>query len=107
MTLGDLHTAAGLERPLVVAVMNDRAFGSERHHLDLEGLPNRHAQFADTDFAAVAAGMGIESATVRSVADLTGHASRLQRRASPLLLDCKINPAVRAPWMANLPPAEH
>jgi thiamine pyrophosphate-dependent acetolactate synthase large subunit-like protein len=102
MTLGDLQSAARLGSPLVVVVMNDRAYGAERHFLALEGAPYGHALFPDTDFAGIAAALGIESATIRSTADLRAVAARLERRSSPLLLDCKLTAEVRAPWMAAL-----
>jgi thiamine pyrophosphate-dependent acetolactate synthase large subunit-like protein len=102
MTLGELQTAANLRCRLVIAVMNDQAFGAERHFLELDGIAHHHSQFPDTDFAAVAAALGIESVTVRSVADLRRHAPRLEGRESPFLLDCKIDPAVRARWFEDM-----
>jgi thiamine pyrophosphate-dependent acetolactate synthase large subunit-like protein len=102
MTLGDLETAVRFQLPLVAVVMNDRAYGAERHFLDLEGLPHHHSQFNDIDFAAVAGGLGMEAVTIRSTADVQACAPRLTQPETPLLLDCKINGAVRAQWLVDL-----
>jgi acetolactate synthase I/II/III large subunit len=103
MTLGDLATVAHHPAPLLVVVLNDRAYGAERHLLDLAGQPNHMSQLPDVDFAAVGAGLGIRTATIRSVADLHARAVHLQRPLDvPVLLDCKIVPEVRARWMEEL-----
>jgi acetolactate synthase-1/2/3 large subunit len=99
MTLGDLETVARYRLPLTMVVMNDRAYGAERHLLDIFDLPNGLAKFPDTDFAAVAAALGIEAATVRRVGDLASVAAKLGGGTEPLLLDCKILPDLRASWI--------
>ena len=103
MTLGDLITVAHHPVPLLVVVLNDRAYGAERHLLDLSGQPNHMSQLPDVDFAAVAAGLGIRAATIRTVADLRAQAEHLREPlAAPALLDCKILPELRARWMEEL-----
>jgi thiamine pyrophosphate-dependent acetolactate synthase large subunit-like protein len=99
MTLGDLETVKRYRLPLTTVVMNDRAFGAERHLLDIYGLPNELAKFPDTDFAALAAALDIESATVRRLADLDSVVAKLRGQGEPLLLDCKILPDLRASWI--------
>jgi acetolactate synthase-1/2/3 large subunit len=101
MTLGDLETAVRERIPLIVVVMDDRSYGAERHFLDLEGDPNDLANFPELDFAAVAAGLGMESALVRSLDDLDDLDLATPRR-EPLLLDCKIDPTVRAEWLEEI-----
>jgi acetolactate synthase I/II/III large subunit len=103
MTLGDLATASRYSVPLVIVVLNDQAYGAERHFLDLHSLPNHHSIFPDLDFAGVGNDLGIESATIRSVADLQAQAAALSsQRDKPLLLDCKIRPDLRSAWIEEI-----
>jgi acetolactate synthase I/II/III large subunit len=102
MTMGDLQTVVREQQPIVIVVMNDRAYGAEVHFLDLEGLPYEYAQFEDVDFAAVARALGITAFTVRHLGDLEAHSSLLAQPDGPLLIDCKINPRVRAQWLVDL-----
>jgi thiamine pyrophosphate-dependent acetolactate synthase large subunit-like protein len=101
MTLGELETAARADMPLVVIVMNDHAYGAERHYLDLQGAPSAVTIFPDMDFASVAAEFGIESATVRSVKDVEAVAELLAAPTGPILLDCKITPTVVAHFISG------
>ena len=100
MSLGELETLARLDLPMVVVVMNDCAYGAERHYLENRRFSGRTAMFPDTDFAAVAEALGISGVTVRSAADLRAVAPRLTDRDGPLLLDCKTTPTVVAPFLA-------
>lgn len=101
MTLGDLETAARHEIPLIIVVLNDQAYGAERHFLDLEGISNDLARFPDIEFAAVGSALGIESATVHSLDDLDD-LDIATPRTRPLLLDCKIDPEVRSEWLEEI-----
>jgi thiamine pyrophosphate-dependent acetolactate synthase large subunit-like protein len=95
--IAELETAARLEIPLLVVVMNDHAFGAEKAVLEAAGLPSRYAEFPETDLAAIARGMGIEAVTVRSPGDLREILPRLAERSTPILLDCKIRPDLVVP----------
>jgi thiamine pyrophosphate-dependent acetolactate synthase large subunit-like protein len=97
MSLPDLETAARHAIPLVVVVMNDRAFGAERHVLAAAGVDERHAEFADTDFAGIARAMGVEAYEIRRAADLEAVEPVLAGRTAPLLLDCKLRPDLPPP----------
>jgi hypothetical protein len=44
----------------------------------------------------------MEAVTIRSTADVQACAPRLTQPETPLLLDCKINGAVRAQWLVDL-----
>lgn len=97
MALADLETATRHRLPLVVVVMNDRAYGAERVHLEADGLPVEVADLPLIDFAAVAASLGIESASAATEAELRAQAGALDRAGrGPLLLDCRIRPEVTA-----------
>lgn len=102
MSLGELETAARCAVPLVVVVFNDRAYGAERHYLDLEGASHHHADFPDTDFAAIGRALGITSMTLRSVDELHACRDLLSHPTVPCLLDCKVNSEVRGRWFDDL-----
>jgi thiamine pyrophosphate-dependent acetolactate synthase large subunit-like protein len=58
--------------------------------------------FPTTDFAAVAQAFGIRAHVVRSVGELGQIDDWAQRPRGPLLLDCRINRDVRAPFILGL-----
>lgn len=97
MSLGDLETAVRLRLPILVVVSNDEALGSEVNFLMEHGLDPEVAKTPSPSFAAIALAMGAQAATIRSAGDLTvverwlGDCSKL-----PLVLDCRVNPEVRA-----------
>lgn len=100
MSLGDLETAARLEVPMVIVVMNDRAYGAERHFLELVGLPHRLALLPGNDFAAIGAAMGLESHRITTADDLANLPALLESpRTWAVLLDCVVDPDVRADWL--------
>ncbi len=98
-----VRSPAAIGIPVVAAVINDHAYGAERHFLDLEGFSNVQSLIPDVDFGAVAKGLGIESRTVRSLGDVEAAAGELRSvRHSPLLLDCKITAELRAAWIEEV-----
>jgi len=100
MTLGDLETVVRHAIPMFICVFNDGAYGAERHFLDLEGQPNHRSIFGDVDFAAVARGLGMGAATVRTADDLRALAPILADPARrPFLIDCRIVGELRSRWM--------
>ena len=99
MTLGELETAAREGIALVIVVLNDCAYGAEVHYLAMRDMPTAKAAFVDIDFAPIAAAFGFETATVRSMGDLQQLSSLLARPDGPVLIDCKINGAIPAPFM--------
>jgi acetolactate synthase I/II/III large subunit len=97
MALGDLETAIRLELPILVVISNDEALGSEVNFLSEQGLPTDVALTPSPSFAAIAESMGAQAATVRSTEDLKVVEGWLKLGpAGPLVLDCRINPEVRA-----------
>jgi len=100
MALGDLETAVRYKLPMVVVISNDEALGLELHFLNLIGMPAKLAEFPTPSFAAIASAIGAEAFTVRSAADLGAVEERLRQPLSgPLVLDCRINGAIRAEWL--------
>ena len=101
MALGELETAARYELPMLIVVYNDAAYGAEVHHFGPMGRPVEVARFPDTDFAALARAAGAEGITVRKEEDLLPVRDWLQRRERPLVIDVRVNPEVRAEWLAD------
>jgi acetolactate synthase-1/2/3 large subunit len=101
MTMGELETAAREDIPLVIIVMNDCAYGAELHFLRMRGLPEAKSVFPDVDFAPVAAAFGFETRTIRTLADLQAATPLLASPQGPVLLDCKLNADVAAPFMSE------
>jgi acetolactate synthase-1/2/3 large subunit len=90
MTAGDLETAARHGIPLIVVVMNDRAYGAERVHLAADALPVGYAALPEIDFAAVARSFGVAGVRVRTLAELERLGPELRERSAPLVIDCRI-----------------
>ena len=101
MSLGELETLARVDVPLLVVVMNDSAYGAERHFLELRGLSGKVAQFPDTDFGLIADAMGVPSATVRSIEELRNIESNVVAFNGPFLIDCKVTSTVVAPFLSE------
>jgi thiamine pyrophosphate-dependent acetolactate synthase large subunit-like protein len=101
MALGELETAARYRLPMLVVIYNDAAYGAEVHHFGPMGRPVDVARFPDTDFAVLARAAGAEGITVRNKGDLSPVRDWLERRDRPLVIDAKVNPEVRAEWLAE------
>jgi len=98
MSAQELLTARRLELPLVVVVYNDAAYGAEVHHFGPDGHPLDTVRFPDTDLAAIGAGYGCESLTVREAADLAPvHDWLAGDRGVPLVIDAKVS-SERGSW---------
>jgi acetolactate synthase I/II/III large subunit len=100
MGLPELETLGRLGLDVLVVVYNDASYAAEVHHFAPEGAPMDTVRFPDTDFAALARAMGLEAATVRTLADVEVVRDWLHRgRPKPLLLDAKVVPTVVAEWL--------
>ena len=101
MALGELETAARCKLPMLVVIYNDAAYGAEVHHFGPMGHPVDVARFPQTDFADLARAAGAEGITVTNEGDLSPVRDWLERRERPLVIDAKVNPEVRAEWLAD------
>lgn len=99
MTMGELETVVRENIPMVIVVMNDCAYGAELHFLKIREMPVAMSVFPDVDFAPVAEAFGFQTATVRTMDQLQALAPMLARPEGPILIDCKINGAVAAPFL--------
>ncbi len=102
MTLQELETVARLGLRIVIAVFNDCAYGAELHMSRIHGLPEATTLFADVDFAPLAEALGFQSATLRTPEDLENARDLLGACDGPILLDCKVNADVQAPFITEL-----
>lgn len=102
MSLGDLDVAVRDRIPVVVIVMNDRAYGAEVHQLQRAGLDNRQAIFDTPDLAVVARSLGADALTVASLDDLDLLPARLQSHDGPLVVDCQTSREVVARVVTSL-----
>jgi thiamine pyrophosphate-dependent acetolactate synthase large subunit-like protein len=64
-------------------------------------MPVAKAEFFDVDFAPMAEPLGFDCHTVRSVADLQKLAPLLAKPDGPIVIDCKINGEVIAPFITE------
>lgn len=92
MCLAELETIARYQLPITVVVFNDAALSlieikQQPHHGDQSAV-----RYTPTDFAVVAHGMGVASAVVNDVAQLTT-ALASHDHASPLVIDARIDPS--------------
>jgi acetolactate synthase-1/2/3 large subunit len=101
MTLGELETVVREDLPLVIVLMNDCAYGAELHFLKMRDLPVAKSVFPDVDYAPIAEAFGFQAATIRTLDDLKKVAALLAKPEGPVLLDCKLNAAVAAPFMSE------
>ena len=97
MAAAELDTVRRLGLPMLIVVYDDSAYGAEVHHFT-DGQPLDTVTFPDTDIAAIGAGYGLDSATVRGPADLDALRRWLDGpRERALLLDAKVA-APRGSW---------
>jgi thiamine pyrophosphate-dependent acetolactate synthase large subunit-like protein len=101
MSMGEIETLIREDLPMIVVIMNDAAYGAEVHILKGQNLPPAKAEFFDVDFAPMAEPLGFEAHTIRSMDDLHKLAPALSNPQGPILLDCKINGDVIAPFITE------
>ena len=102
MTMSELETVSREDIPLIIVLMNDCAYGAELHFLALRKLPVGKSVFPDVDFATVAEAFGFQAYTIRSLDDLRALGPVLGKPDGPILLDCKVNADIAAPFMGEL-----
>jgi thiamine pyrophosphate-dependent acetolactate synthase large subunit-like protein len=99
MSISEINTAVRHALPILVVIYNDAAFGAEAHDFADAGRPLDTVRFRDVDFAAVARGFGADGLTVRRPRDLDPVRRWLERRIAPMVVDAKVDPDVRGPWI--------
>src|SRR5438874_1303881 len=101
MTMSELETAIREDIPLIIVLMNDCAYGAELHFLAMRKLPVGKSVFPDVDFATVAEAFGFQAYTIRTLDELRALRPVLGKPEGPILLDCKVNAEIVAPFMGE------
>jgi thiamine pyrophosphate-dependent acetolactate synthase large subunit-like protein len=101
MTMSELETVIREDIPLIIVLMNDCAYGAELHFLALRKLPVGKSVFPDVEFASVAEAFGVQAYTIRTLDELRALAPVLGKPEGPILLDCKVNAEIAAPFMGE------
>ncbi|GAA3327160.1 thiamine pyrophosphate-binding protein [Paeniglutamicibacter sulfureus] len=103
MGLADLESVIRTVRSGIVVIYNDAAYGAEIHQYGSIGLHEGPMLIPEVDFAAVARGLGASATKVRSLEDLAGLRDWVAAGADGIhLVDCRISPDVRAPYMEEV-----
>lgn len=98
MSTPELETLTRLGRPVAVVVYNDAAYGAEVHHFRAHGSGLELVQFPETDFAALAASLGLHSTVVRCEQDLEPFIRWCRDPRGAFVLDLRIDPDIVGPW---------
>jgi len=101
MTMSELETAIREDLPLIIVLMNDCAYGAELHFLAMRKLPVGKSVFPDVEFASVAEAFGFQAYTIRTLDELRALGPILSKPDGSILLDCKINAEIAAPFMGE------
>ncbi len=102
MTLSELETVARLALRVVVVVFNDCAYGAELQMCRINNMAEATSLFPDIDLAPLAETLGFTGVTLRTMADLENCKELLAACDGPILLDCKVNADVQAPFISEL-----
>jgi thiamine pyrophosphate-dependent acetolactate synthase large subunit-like protein len=90
--LAEFNTAVRNGLDVVVAVMNDSAYGAEHIQFRNKGLDPSLSMFEWPDFADVARSLGGQGFTVRDLSDLDKALDAITERSGPVLLDVRLDP---------------
>ena len=100
MGIAELDTVVRLGIGMMIVIYNDDAYGAEVHHFAGENQPMDTVMFPETDIAAIGAGFGCDSVTVRGCADLEAVRSWVRGpRERPLLVDAKVTRKQPSWWL--------
>ncbi|OMH32987.1 thiamine pyrophosphate-binding protein [Tersicoccus sp. Bi-70] len=103
MGLPDLDSLARTAASALVLVFNDAAYGAEVHQYGSQGLDQGIMLIDEVDFAHVAAGLGCESAVVRTFADLDAVEAWVAGGArGTFVADLRISRDVVAPYILEI-----
>lgn len=103
MGLADLESVVRSVASGIIVVYNDAGYGAEIHQYGSIGLHEKPMLIPEVDFAAVARGLGGQSTKVRTLEDLDELRAWVARGAKGVfLVDCRISPQVRAPYMEEV-----
>lgn len=103
MSLSDLESIVRTVSSGVIVIYNDSAYGAEIHQYGSIGLHEDPMLIPTVDFAALATAFGATGITVKSVSDLEQVRAWVGAGANGVcLVDARISPLVRAPYMEEV-----
>ncbi|WP_245974871.1 thiamine pyrophosphate-binding protein [Corynebacterium alimapuense] len=103
MGLADAESFIRVAQRGVVIVYNDASYGAERHQFFNRGLELAPMLIPEVDFAAVFRALGARSEVIRTLADLDDFGEWINSgQLGCYLRDCRISPAVVAPFIKGL-----
>jgi thiamine pyrophosphate-dependent acetolactate synthase large subunit-like protein len=97
MHVQEIETMRRHGMKILIAVLNDAAYGSEIHKLRAEGLSDRGAVFGDTDLAAIARGFGAGGVRITDLGDVPGAVADYAAAPGVTLLDFPIDDRIISP----------
>lgn len=98
MSLSSLESIASLGRPVVVLVLDDGGFGSQRKKQQEGYGRNVGVDYVNPDIAAIGTAMGIESMWIESVDDIDRLAATLPTRTTGALAVVKRDRVQKGTW---------
>ncbi len=98
MGVMDIDAAVRYNLPILMIIMNDAAYGAEIFFLEQVGMTTEYARYQDPDIAAIARGMGAQGLPIHNLNELEKIQEWLAHPVGPLVVDCKVNSAVRGEW---------
>jgi len=104
MHVQELETIKRHGMNILVAVMNDGAYGSELHKLRAEGMPEDGSVFGYCDFAGIARGFGLAGATFTSLDDLPQRLAEFAGSGGAAVWDFRVSAKVMSPTMRRAHP---
>lgn len=93
----EISTAVKYQIPAVWIVLNDARYGMCAQGMAMLGLEGADATMPQTDFVAVARGMGADGISIRSEADLESALKAAMTATGPFVVDVQIDPTRPAP----------
>jgi pyruvate dehydrogenase (quinone) len=100
MLLGELITARLHRLPVKIVLFNNASLGMVKLEMMVDGIPDAETDHEPTDFAAIAAGVGIASMRVEDPADVRQVLQDGLERQGPVLMEF-----VTDPNALSIPPA--
>src|SRR5262249_17393540 len=99
MHLADFETAARADLPMLVAIMNNQAFGGEYQKMRSLDMNAELSAYSTPDLGAIARDMGGRGALVRNDQELRAAVKEWVANPRPMMIDVRTSRSVlNIPW---------